>query len=259
MIVKTRNGLFSNAGYGGGVFNLNTAFGSVDTAPQSQVVKTRNGLFANAGYGGGVFNLNTAFGKYEAAPNNVSGLGNVQQKGKMMRQHQYRDVSNLNAPYDDMSLQGVGGLGILGGGDSLGFNMEDEHNIPWLGEESHPTVLAAQQEINKELKADNYGPVLADGILGPRTCGALEMYGKGDLVYNACDDHVSKGFIEPQKAEWRPPMKTPEQIQAEQAAAQQSSTLARSGGSGMPSWVWGILVGGAAIGVAIYIKKKKGR
>lgn len=30
-VVHTRNGLFSNMGYGGGVFNLNTAFGSVDT------------------------------------------------------------------------------------------------------------------------------------------------------------------------------------------------------------------------------------
>lgn len=34
MLVNTRNGLFANEGHGGGVFNLNTAFGSVDT-PQS--------------------------------------------------------------------------------------------------------------------------------------------------------------------------------------------------------------------------------
>lgn len=32
--VRTRNGLFANEGYGGGVFNYNTAFGSVDT-PQA--------------------------------------------------------------------------------------------------------------------------------------------------------------------------------------------------------------------------------
>ena len=35
MYVKTRNGLFANEGYGGGVFNYNTAFGSVPDTPQS--------------------------------------------------------------------------------------------------------------------------------------------------------------------------------------------------------------------------------
>lgn len=172
-----------------------------------------------------------------------------------MRQHQYRDVSNLNAPYDDMSLQGLGDIGSLGGG-GLGFNMEDEHNIPWMGEESHPAVIAAQQTINKDLQADGYGPVLVDGILGPRTCGALNLYAKGGLVYNNCE---GQDEMSPVKAssEWHPPMKTSEQAAAENAAAQQNATLARAGGGGMPSWVWGILAAGGAIGVAIYIKKKK--
>lgn len=38
-------------------------------------VKTRNGTFSNQGYGGGVFNYNTAFGSYDPdTPGNISGL-----------------------------------------------------------------------------------------------------------------------------------------------------------------------------------------
>lgn len=46
MRVKTRNGLFANEGYGGGVFNYNTAFGSYDT-PQAIA-----GLRGHPGLGG---------------------------------------------------------------------------------------------------------------------------------------------------------------------------------------------------------------
>ena len=56
-------------------------------------VNTRNGVFANEGWGGGVFNYNTAFGSVEPAP--VHG------------NHHYGDMSNLNAPYDAVSLQGL--------------------------------------------------------------------------------------------------------------------------------------------------------
>lgn len=63
-------------------------------------VNTRNGTFSNEGFGGGVFNLNTAFGATE---------------------RHYEDVSDLNAPYDQIALQGIGGgslgnsgMGVLG-------------------------------------------------------------------------------------------------------------------------------------------------
>lgn len=167
-----------------------------------------------------------------------------------MSQHHYGDLSNLNAPYDNMSLQGVGGT--LGGPNSLGWSMEEEHNIPWLGEDSHPTVLASQQGINKTLTADGFGPVLEDGRLGPRTCGALHQYGRTGEVWGACDDHSAE-FISPKKV--GPPPAIARPATDPNAAA---PTLARSGG-GVPSWVWGLLVGGGAIGVAIYLKKKKGR
>lgn len=43
-----------------------------------QLVNTRNGLFANEGYGGGVFNYNTAFGSTPAdTPRTISGIGNA--------------------------------------------------------------------------------------------------------------------------------------------------------------------------------------
>lgn len=51
------------------------------------MVKTRNGLFSNAGYGGGTFNLNNAFGEYESAPRGISGLGNIPASVKKIPEH----------------------------------------------------------------------------------------------------------------------------------------------------------------------------
>lgn len=197
------------------------------------IVNTRNGLFSNAGYGGGLFNGNVAFGAVESTAT----------QALEMRQHRYMDVSNLNAPYDNMSLQGLGSLGAEDGG---GFNMEQEHNIPWM--EASPTTLSVQKSINKQLIADGFNPVLEDGVLGPRTCGALQHYGKTGDVWGACDAHTAE-FIAPTKASGGSPV----------LPKQDPVMMPSSGGSGggMPSWVWAILVGGGAVGVAIYLKKKK--
>jgi hypothetical protein len=155
-----------------------------------------------------------------------------------MRQHQYRDVSNLNAPYDNLSLQGLGGYG------SLGFNMEEEeHNIPWM--KPSPVTLSIQKDLNPKLRTDGYNILLEDGILGPRTCGALQHYGRTGEVWGACDAHAAE-FIAPTKASGLMPA----------PVVEETKSLARKGGS-VPSWVWALLVGGGAIGVAIFLKKKK--
>ena len=191
------------------------------------IVKTRNGSFANQGYGGGTFNGNTAFG----------GLGRVQ--GENMRQHQYRDISNLNAPYDNMSLQGLGSLsGGPFGAIALDDLPEEDEDYPWR-EESEPT-LVLQKELNAKLTADGFGPLVEDGKLGPRTCGALKQYGALEMVGGACDGHAAE-FIAPQ-----PAMSMPTTMPAEPA----QKTAGNSG------WLWGVLLAGGAIGLVLYMKKR---
>jgi hypothetical protein len=198
------------------------------------IVKTRNGSFANQGYGGGTFNGNTAFG----------GLGKAQEE-KQMRQHQYRDISNLNAPYDNMSLQGLGSLsGGPFGAVTLADLPDEESDYPWR-EESEPTRVL-QRELNTKLTADGFGPILEDGVLGPRTCGALKQYNALEMVDGACDGHAAE-FIPPQQAV---PMPTTMPNQPEEEVTKAGM------GSG---WLWGVLLAGGAIGLVLYMQKKKGK
>lgn len=91
---------------------------------------TRNGVFANEGWGGGVFNYNTAFGGVDGSPS------------------------------------GVGGLGA------------DDPRYPWRQFSADTQTL--QVELNKELTNLGLCPLLMDGVLGPRTCGAVERMGMFD-------------------------------------------------------------------------------
>lgn len=201
------------------------------------IVKTRNGSFANQGYGGGTFNGNTAFG----------GLNGVRGKSRM-RQHQYRDISNLNAPYDNMSLQGFGSLsgGPFGATASLSdLPVDGAEDYPWM-EEAEPT-FAIQREMNKSLTADGFGQLKVDGILGPRTCGALKHYGALDMVFGACDDYVSE-FIMPKAAD-KMPANLPQEPQDD----------FDGGGGGNNAWLWGVLLAGGAVGLVLYMRKRRGK
>jgi hypothetical protein len=216
------------------------------------IVKTRNGVFSNQGYGGGTFNQNTAFGAVPARSN--------------MRRHRYGDVSNLNAPYDNLSLQGIRGVGSLSG-TSLGAmtldeldasNAEDDKaagatTYPWMQESS--ATSAIQTELNKQLAADGMHQLLVDGRLGGRTCGALVKYGALDMVFGACDGHEAE-FIAPiTEAQW----------QRQQGGGTVSDGAAADEGmvnpepKGMPGWAWGVLLGVGAIAAITYMKKRKGR
>lgn len=93
---------------------------------------TRNGVFANEGWGGGVFNYNTAFGGLDGTPGGVQGLGAV--------------------TWDGRTLPSTG--------------------IPKWREPSDET-LNMQFRVNADLAKLEKCPLLVDGELGPRTCGAL--------------------------------------------------------------------------------------
>lgn len=47
-------------------------------------VNTRNGLFVNKGWGGGVFNYNTAFGGVRSNPCSMSGTDPITQQGRVV-------------------------------------------------------------------------------------------------------------------------------------------------------------------------------
>lgn len=183
------------------------------------IVNTRNGLFANAGYGGGTFNGNVAFGSYDSQEEQA---------------HHYVDLSNLNAPYDNLtSLQGLGSDAVPA---SIAITSQD---FPWM-EESAPT-RQVQIETNAKLRRDGFNTLLEDGVLGPRTCGALNHYGDLLKVAGACDSRRSE-FMQP--------------VRASLVSSVVPAVLVEEEG-GAPIWVWALLAGGAAVGAAIYMKKKK--
>jgi hypothetical protein len=210
------------------------------------IVKTRNGVFSNQGYGGGTFNNNTAFGAVDTR--------------NSMRQHRYGDVSNLNAPYDNLSLQGLRGVGSLSGTtlgaltlddlpteDAGSANADLSDSYPWMVES--PATLTLQKEINKGLVSRGYNVLKEDGILGARTCGALAMDKATGMVGTACDAHVSE-FIAPTKATG---------VTSPQNQPITSPQPMVETGKGMPAWVWGVLLGSAAVAAVVYAKKRKGR
>jgi hypothetical protein len=87
----------------------------------------------------------------------------------MRGNHLYYDVSDLNAPYDQIPFQGLGG-GSLGGSNTLGLG-EDlvDEQMPW-GKHSAFTV-GYQIQLNHDAKARGYCQIEQDGKLGPKTCG----------------------------------------------------------------------------------------
>lgn len=158
--------------------------------------------------------------------------------------HYYGDTSNLNAPYDATTLQGVdtpqpvGGLGALRlrgqvpsrfrksseryrrgyglkywdeviphdqltqhkrrGVRGLGSVTWDGKTLPSLGypwRQASNDTLQVQARFNTELAKRDRCPLLLDGDLGPRTCGALfEMsdVSAPDGLVATCSQHAGE-------------------------------------------------------------------
>lgn len=85
----------------------------------------------------------------------------------MQNNHSYVDLSDLNAQYDQMAIQGLGG-------GSLGTNSLGAVAAFQWGQYSK-AVLSLQNSINLRLPALGYWPIVEDGILGPKTCGATRI------------------------------------------------------------------------------------
>lgn len=175
-----------------------------------------------------------------------------------MRQHQYRSTALLNARYQNWpiswetgevypSLQGVG-AGILTQspmGSLDGALGAAAGNYPWRAPSGD--TRAVQIEMNKALRANGYCEVLTeDGEMGPATCGAIwTMLGETgnqteDAMPASCNAH---------RSEWKMPKKCA------------NGGAPRVSGAGMSDTTWLLLGGGvaaAAVGLALYMRKKKG-
>lgn len=160
-----------------------------------------------------------------------------------MTQHYYGDLSNLNAPYDVIPLQGYG-LGA------------DDPKFPWKKKSSD--TLALQQDINEGLTSHGLCPIVEDGFLGPATCGAANYFVQqgvfpADVIPSTCGGYT---------AQWIAPKSKPCGSTKPAATAPTTTTPAATeasvvGGDGVPTWVWGLGLGAAAIALAMYLKKKK--
>lgn len=159
-------------------------------------VNTRGGSFANEGYGGGLFNLNTAFGGV----------------------HKYGDISDLNAPYDQAALQGLGAGSISSGSmGSLG-----EYKVPAkclqisediadmqrnIGELMKEQVARKQimtqivnelASLNEEIKDPGLSPLHRSVLQGAQTqlnikyAGEKERVTEIDLEVKALQDKISQ-------------------------------------------------------------------
>ena len=162
-----------------------------------------------------------------------------------MHNHNYGDLSNLNAPYDAVPLQGYGGLGA------------DDPKYPWK-EDSHDT-LVLQQDLNEMLTAHGKCLLSEDSEMGPSTCGALKFAVQQGIlssgaVPSTCAAHANEGAPLPKS----PPCasSSPSPSPAPQPSPDEEDELVKTGG-GIPGWAIGLGLGVVAIAVAMMLKKKK--
>lgn len=174
------------------------------------------------------------------------GLGQVDppgvQEGRQKEpsmNHFYGDLSNLNAPYDAVPLQGLGA---------------DDPKYPW--KKNSKDTLYLQQDINEGLASHGLCPIVEDGYLGPATCGALGYFvDKGvfpaSVIPSTCVDHKSEAVA---------PRSKPCGSSAAVIDTSETPANPTEGGAGkVPAWAIGVGVGVVAIGVALYLKKNKRR
>jgi hypothetical protein len=148
--------------------------------------------------------------------------------------HHYGDVSNLNAPYDVIPLQGLGAA--------------DDSAYPWRQESNSTLIL--QRDLNEALTSAGGCLLDEDGKLGPATCGALKHFGMLSSV-STCVNHESE-LVAP---------KIPCSGGGGGGGGGSSTVLEPvevvGGPTKIPTWLIGVGLGALAIGAAIYFKKKR--
>lgn len=166
--------------------------------------------------------------------------------------HYYGDVSNLNAPYDSVSLQG-GALGRpLGALTFEGKSLPDK-GFAWR--EGSSATLELQYRLNPMLARMDKCPLLLDGALGPRSCGAMawlnQEFSAGRFPEVPPNVSVCNS---PPEALIMPSDCPGGEVQQAPPPATIEPPVKKSG---IPLWVWGLGLGVIAIGAAIVLKNKK--
>lgn len=160
-----------------------------------------------------------------------------------MNNHYYGDLSNLNAPYDVVPLQGLGA---------------DDPKYPW--KKNSWDTLYLQQDINEGLTAAGKCLIEEDGYLGASTCGALKYLidqGAPVTMVSTCTEHGE--FPAPRS---KPNCSAAAAVidpSAPPGSEENPIDLDAIGENKVPAWAIGVGVGVLAIGVALYLKKNKKR
>jgi hypothetical protein len=162
-----------------------------------------------------------------------------------MAQHEYVDVSFLNArlrpiiPKGVNDWMGIGtGNGVLSG-NSIGVvaGLGEDPSYPWA--EYSADTKALQEETNQALIANGYAPITADGKLGKATCGAIRAMCA--TISPQCDAPATcQGFEAPTKAG----------LLSKGTTRSTSSQASMFGGGGGGGTNW-LLIGGAVAAIAI--------
>lgn len=186
-------------------------------------------------------------------------------------QHLYLDVSNLNAPYDNVPLMGIGQYG----GGVFGRGMGAAGALGALGalNASGKAVDAGSQgrewqsAMNIFLTAKGYGALAVDGLLGRASCGAAEMIcsdasaAEDETISAFCGEILGTCSEISHLKPWTRPSKIgasttsrPSTSPPDGGATPYVSYSRSSGGS---TWwiVSGLVVAAGAIGVALYMRK----
>lgn len=162
----------------------------------------------------------------------------------------YRSTADLNAQYDGVPLQGLGG-GILSTGPTGSLGAVTV-NYPWKVYSAD--TLALQKATNEALKAHGYCPIDADGKLGAGTCGAvkamLDLTGQTDQSPPVTCQSFTAPTKGPCGGAVAPPV-TP---------TQSTKVTPLTKASGFDSGTVWIIVGGVvavgAIGASLYFTRK---
>ena len=160
-----------------------------------------------------------------------------------MTQHFYGDLSNLNAPYDAVPLQGLGQQ----------YAVPDNPKYPWKVQSQDTFTL--QQDLNEGLTAAGGCLLTEDGYLGPKTCGAAKHFGVMESIQTCVNHADSETYTLPEIPCGTGGGGGGGGAQVIEGEEEEDLLVPKTGQ--IPGWLIGVGIGALAIGVAVYLKKKK--
>lgn len=185
-------------------------------------------------------------------------------------QHLYFDTSNLNAPYDNVPLRGIGqyGGGVFGRGAGSAGNLGSLGALTASGKavEAGQEGAHLQQEMTRFLTSKGYVGLSADGKLGVTSCGAALWIFKNhpdstgaaaaEKTLTLCQEigNSESQWVAPQKSSGTTTPKT-DTPKTDTLKTDTPYTYSSSGGGSTWWIVGGLVVAAGAIGAALYFRE----